>query len=159
METSSVVDLVDEPWKVLDDIGEGFVGHRIDGFDLEGLHEALGLGGRKGCLCAHRSDKTAAKQGFPIGLSGILRTAIRVVDAAGWRFAALDRGGESGERQADVDRAADRIASCPTRPGVENDRDVSEAFDVFERFACRDAAARRAPPGGRWPLRFPGSRR
>ena len=43
METASVVDLVDKPRKVLGDIGEGFVGHRIDGFDLEGLDEALGL--------------------------------------------------------------------------------------------------------------------
>ena len=91
METASVVDLVDEPRKVLGDIGEGFVGHRIDGFDLEGLHEALGLGVVVGVASApHRSDETAAKQGFPIGLSGILRTAIRVVNAAGRRPAALE---------------------------------------------------------------------
>ena len=44
METASVVDLVDEPWKVPGDVVEGFVGHRIDGFDLERLDEALGLG-------------------------------------------------------------------------------------------------------------------
>ena len=37
VETTGVVDLVDEARKVLGDIGEGFVGHRIDGFDLEGL--------------------------------------------------------------------------------------------------------------------------
>ena len=44
METASVVDLVDESRKIVSDIFEGFVGHRIDGFDLERLHEALGLG-------------------------------------------------------------------------------------------------------------------
>src|SRR5271170_4255964 len=49
-------------------------------------------------------------------LSGVLRTAIRVVDTTGRRPAALDRGVERRERQADVDRAADRIANCPTRP-------------------------------------------
>src|SRR5271157_623206 len=104
METSSVVDVVDEPWEVLCDIGEGFVGHRIDGFDLEGLHEALGLGVVVRVASApHRTDETAAKQGFPIGLSCILRTAIRVVDTTGRRFAALDRGVESRQGQADVD--------------------------------------------------------
>jgi hypothetical protein len=44
METASVVDLVDKPRKAVGEIGEGFVGHRIDGFDLEGLYEALGFG-------------------------------------------------------------------------------------------------------------------
>jgi hypothetical protein len=39
-----LADLVDESRKVLCDIGDGFVGHRIDGFDLERFHEALGLG-------------------------------------------------------------------------------------------------------------------
>ena len=34
MEAASVVDLVDEPRKVLGEIGEGFVGHRIDGSTL-----------------------------------------------------------------------------------------------------------------------------
>ena len=73
METTSVVDLVDEPWKVLGDVGEGFVGHRIDRLDLESLHEAFGLGVVVGIASApHRTDKTAAKQGFPIGLSGVL---------------------------------------------------------------------------------------
>src|SRR5271169_4148464 len=73
METASVVDVVDEPWKVLGDVGEGFVGHRIDRLDLESLHEAFGLGVVVGIASApHRTDKTAAKQGFPIGLSGVL---------------------------------------------------------------------------------------
>jgi hypothetical protein len=44
MEASSVVDLVDEARKVLRNIGEGFISHRIDGFDLEGLQETLGFG-------------------------------------------------------------------------------------------------------------------
>src|SRR6516164_9426052 len=130
METALVVDLVDEPWKVPGDVVEGFVGHRIDGFDLERLDEALGLGVVVGIAAApHRTDKTAAKQGSPIGLSGVLRTAVGMVNAAGLRFSALDCGVERRERQADVDRAADRIADRPARPGVENDRNVSKAID------------------------------
>ena len=39
-----VVDLVDEAREVYRDVVEGFVGHRIDGLDLQGLDEALGLG-------------------------------------------------------------------------------------------------------------------
>jgi len=130
VETTSIVDLVDESRKIIGDVNEGFVGQRMDGLDLERLHEALDLGVVLGIASApHRTDKTAAKQGVPIGQSGVLRTAIRVVDTTGRRLAALDCGLERGQRQADVDRAADRIADCPTRPGVENDRDVSEAFD------------------------------
>ena len=61
-----------------------------------------------------------------------------MVDTAGKRPAALDRGVERGERQADVDRAADCIANGPTRPGVENDRDVSETFDDSDIGYVRD---------------------
>src|SRR6516162_7676545 len=89
LQTASVVDLVDEPWKVPGDVVEGFVGHRIDGFDLERLDEALGLGVVVGIAAApHRTDKTAAKQGSPIGLSGVLRTAdalLFVKRQFGWR--------------------------------------------------------------------------
>src|SRR5215471_15447917 len=44
VESAVVVDLVDEAWKVSCNILEGFVGHQIHSFDLECLHEALGLG-------------------------------------------------------------------------------------------------------------------
>ena len=49
-----------------------------------------------------------------------------------------DRSLERDERQADVDRATDRIADRPARPGVENDRDVSEAFDDGDIRYVRD---------------------
>ena len=45
MESAGVVNLVDEAGKVGCDILEGFVCHQIYGFDLQCLHEALGLGG------------------------------------------------------------------------------------------------------------------
>jgi hypothetical protein len=39
-----LVDLIDEPRKIVDDISQGFIGYRIDSLDLERLHEALRLG-------------------------------------------------------------------------------------------------------------------
>jgi hypothetical protein len=68
-----------------------------------------------------------AKQRHPIVLCGVLRTAVGVVDAPWRRFSALDGSSESGERQADVDRAAEGIADRLARPGVEDHRDVGEA--------------------------------
>ena len=44
VESASVVDLVDEAWKVGCNVLEGFIGHEIHSFDFECLHEALGLG-------------------------------------------------------------------------------------------------------------------
>ena len=88
-----------------------------------------------------RAGPGAAKQGLPIGLSGILRTAIGMVDAAGRRFAGLDRSLERGERQADVDRAADRVFDRVARPGAENDRDVCEAYDDGDKRYIRDPRA------------------
>jgi hypothetical protein len=37
VETAGIVDLVDESRKIVGDISEGFIGHRIDGLDLERL--------------------------------------------------------------------------------------------------------------------------
>jgi hypothetical protein len=139
METASVVDFVDEPRKMPADIGEGFLGHRIDGFDLEGLHKTLGLGVVVRIASAsHRTDETAAKQGFPISLSGVLRTAIRMVDAAGRRLTALDGDIERGERQSDVDRAADRVADRPAGPGVEDHRDIGKTVSDSDIGYVRD---------------------
>jgi hypothetical protein len=44
VESAGVVHLVDEAGKVGCNVLEGFVCHQIHGFDLECLHEALGLG-------------------------------------------------------------------------------------------------------------------
>ena len=68
-----IVDLVDKSRKILCDVGEGFVCHRVDGFDLERLHEALRLGVIVRIAApAHRADKTVAKQRLPIALRGVL---------------------------------------------------------------------------------------
>src|SRR5271154_6155047 len=44
MQSALVVDLLDEAGKILNDIFERFVCHRIDRLDLHGFHEALHLG-------------------------------------------------------------------------------------------------------------------
>src|SRR5208337_1407504 len=130
VETAGVVDLVDETRKILCDVGEGFVGHRVDGFDLERLHEALRLGiVVRIAAPAHRADQAVAKQGFPIALRSVLRTAVCVMDATWRRLSPLDRGVERGKRQADIDRAADCIADRSPRPGVEDHRNIGEALD------------------------------
>jgi hypothetical protein len=67
MEPTAVVDLLDEAWKVLDDVGERLVRHRIDRFDLERLHEALSLGVViRIATPPHRADAAMSKQGLAI---------------------------------------------------------------------------------------------
>ncbi len=44
VESASIVDLINEAWKVSRNVLESFVGHQIHGFNLESLHEALGFG-------------------------------------------------------------------------------------------------------------------
>ena len=44
VESASVVDLIDKARKIGSDVLESFVGHRVHGFDLERLHEALDFG-------------------------------------------------------------------------------------------------------------------
>ena len=111
MQSAFVVHLVDEAWKILDDVFECFVGHRIDRLDLHGFHEAFGHRVViRIATPAHRAGEFVLKQGLAIRQGGILRAAIGVMNASGWRLAYLDRGVECGERQANVDRTADRVA-------------------------------------------------
>jgi hypothetical protein len=104
------------------------VGHRINRFDLQRLHEAFGFGVIVGIAApAHRTDEAMPIEGLPIGLRGVLRAAVRGMKAAGRRSAVLDCGVQSGERQPDIDGSADGVANDPARPGVENHRDINEA--------------------------------
>jgi hypothetical protein len=97
--------------------------------NLAQAHEALRLGVIvRIATPTHRADQTMAEQGFPITLSGVLRTAIAVMHATWRRLSPLDRSLKRGKRQADVDRAADCITDRPARPGVEDDRDIGEAL-------------------------------
>src|SRR5580658_9635707 len=86
-------------------------------------------GYRKDCRAGHRADQAVTKQGFPIALRSVLRTAVRVMDATWWRLSSLDRDVKRGKREANVDRAADCIADHPSRPSVEDHRDIDKAID------------------------------
>ena len=58
------------------DVGEGLVGHGVDSFDLQRLHEALRFGVVVWVAApAHRADEAMPVEGLPIGLRGILRPA------------------------------------------------------------------------------------
>jgi hypothetical protein len=93
MEPLWIVNLIDEPWKVEGDVFEGIVGHGIDGFDLEGFHEALGLGVVvRIAATSHGADEVVGGQGLAISASSVLDAAIGMVDTAWGRFTALDRG-------------------------------------------------------------------
>ena len=69
--------------KVGGDIREGFVVHQVDGFGLQRLDEAFGLGVVVGVSTpAHRADKPMLCEQLAVSLAGILRTSIRVMDTA-----------------------------------------------------------------------------
>jgi hypothetical protein len=52
-----------------------------------------------------------------------------------------------GQRQANVDRAADRVADRPARPGVEDHSDIGEALDDGDIGRPRLRRSDRCPPG------------
>ena len=73
MKPAAVVDYVDETRKVLDDIGEGFEGHRIDGLYFECLHEAFRFGVVvRITAAAHRADEALHHQSIAIELGSVL---------------------------------------------------------------------------------------
>ena len=128
MKPAAVVDLVDEAWKAFCDVADGFVGHWVDRFDLQRLHEALRFGVIVGiAVPAHRADEAMAVEGLPIGLRGILGAAIRVMKAAGRRSSVLDCSVQGGERQPNIDGSADGVADDAARPSIENHGDINEA--------------------------------
>jgi hypothetical protein len=68
-----VVDLLDEVGKVLDDVLEAFEGHRVDGFDLQGFHEAFRPGVIIGVASAsHRADQLSGLQRLAVRLGSVL---------------------------------------------------------------------------------------
>ena len=128
VQSAGVVDLIDEAWKVGSDVLEGLIGHGIDGLDLQRLHEALGLGVVVRIAAApHRSDETMLGEGLPVAPGRVLRSAVRVVDTAGQWSSLFNGYAQGGQRQPDVDRAADGVTDDPARPGIENNGDIDEA--------------------------------
>src|SRR5215831_9260811 len=128
VQPASVVDLVNEAGKIRGDVLECFVVHKVDGFDLQRLDEAFGLGVVVGVPTpAHRADEPMLCEQLAVSLAGILRTSIRVMDTAPGRLPGLNSGLQCCNCQTCVDRAANRISDHPARPGVENGSQIDEA--------------------------------
>ena len=69
------------------------------------------------------------------------------MEATWRRLSPLDRDVKRGKRQANVDRAADCIADHPSRPGVEDHRNIDKVIDDGDvRYVLNpDCWARRSP--------------
>src|SRR5262245_35517130 len=107
VQPASVVDLVNEAGKIRGDVLECFVVHKVDGFDLQRLDEAFGLGVVVGVSTpAPRADEPMLCEQLAVSLAGILRTSIRVMDTAPGRLPGLNSGLQCCNCQTCVDRAA-----------------------------------------------------
>jgi hypothetical protein len=79
------------------------------------LHEALRLGVVVRIAApAHRTDEAVLGEELAIRLGSILRAAIRMVHASRRRPPHADGGLQRGEREAVIDRAADRVTDHPS---------------------------------------------
>src|SRR6516165_1185548 len=91
MESACVVDLINEVRKVGNDVCERFVVPEVNRFDLQRLHEALGLGVViRVATAAHGTAQAVGCQKLAVWLSGVLRPPIRMMDTPGRRPAAVD---------------------------------------------------------------------
>src|SRR6516162_7388357 len=116
-----VVNLVDEAWKVGCDILEGFVCHQIHGFDLQCLHEALGLGVVVGVSApTHRAGETVLLQDGAIVIGGVLRSTVGMMHATRWWIAGADSGLECSNSEPCIDRAADGVPYDPGEQRTEH---------------------------------------
>ena len=81
-------------------IGEGLVSGPVDFFDLQGFHEALGLGIVIGVTdAAHRAAQACSLKGITIVLGCVLAAAIGMMNAALGRVPAHESRAQGGERQ------------------------------------------------------------
>src|SRR5436190_9511033 len=86
----------------------------IHGLDLQRFHEALSFGIVVGITSpAPGADEAVVGEQIAVSLRGILRTSIRVVDAAPVRLPDSDGCLEGCNSQTGIDRAADRISDHP----------------------------------------------
>ncbi len=73
MQATGVINFVDKPWQLFDDVGKAPIVIEVDMFALERLHEAFGLGVVVGVTPpAHRTAQAQGGQGVAIEFSGIL---------------------------------------------------------------------------------------
>jgi hypothetical protein len=111
MQSVAIVDVLDEVGKGGGGFLEGFKGHRVDELDLEGFHEAFGLGVVvRVAAPAHRSDGAVIVRGSVLEARGVLGSAVGVMDVSRRRMPPGDGGLERGEREAGIDHPSGRIA-------------------------------------------------
>src|ERR1700739_1501810 len=111
MAALGIIDVFDEARQRAGDVVESLVLHQIDLLDLEGLHEALGLGIVVWVAAStHRTLEAVLGKLGTIIFGGILRTAVGMMDAPWCRLACCDGGAQCGKRQTCIDPLADCIA-------------------------------------------------
>ena len=111
VQPASVVNLVDEVREAGDDLFEALIVAEIDLLALEGLHEALRLAVVVGVAApAHRAHHAMRRQFGPIGLGGVLRPAVGMMNQTWWRMAKADGCTQRRQRQSRVDLAPERVA-------------------------------------------------
>ena len=91
MQPPFVVNLLDEAGQVSCDVFKGFVLGGVDSFDLQRLHEALGVGAVIGVAAtAHGADKPVLLQDPPVCAGRVLNAAIRMEQASRQRLSLFD---------------------------------------------------------------------
>lgn len=106
VEPSPIVGLFDEARQAFEHVGERLEGHGIDAFNLERLHEALGLSiVIRVAASSHRANKAVLGEMLPVRLGSLLRPSVGMVDAAFRWFAGLDCPAEGGQGETRVDCA------------------------------------------------------
>src|SRR3954447_17927470 len=84
MQTAAVVDCIDEFREVRRGVFEAFERHRVNGLDLQRLHEALHLGVIvRVATPAHGADEPMSSEQLAIRFSSVLGAAIGVMHATG----------------------------------------------------------------------------
>src|ERR1700756_5078867 len=128
MAALGIVHIFDEARQRAGNVIESLVLHQVDLLDLEGLHEALGLGIVVWVAAStHRTLEAVLGKLGAIIFSGILRTPVGVMDAPWRRLARRDGSAQRGKRQTCIDPLADRIADNSPSPGIQDRRKVNEA--------------------------------
>src|ERR1700730_13544937 len=123
-----IVNLVEEAGKIGGYVLECFVVQHIHCLEIELLHEAFRLGVIvKIATVAHGANEAICGEELSVIGRRILRTAIRVVNAALRRIAIVDRRLNRRDRQTRINRAADRIAHHAARPRIEDHGQVHKA--------------------------------
>jgi len=128
---------------VFRDVLGALEGHGVDALDLQGFHEALHHGVVVGVATPpHRADQAVIVEQGPVGLGGVLRASIGMMDAAGWWMPDL----------RDLQKAQDgtEIKSRELELVTDRAQNFTARRDAFEQMRDAAAEAYRAETGDMW---------